>query len=297
VFCDRAEAIFTSIEAVPTWEAVIQSEPALRKALSPTEFDNALEAIADFADVKSPFTAGHSRGVADLAGAAATTVGLRQADATNVRRAGLLHDLGRLGVPNSIWDKQGDLTLSETERVRMHPYLTERTLASSPALAPLGVIAIQHHERLDGSGYPRGLKGDALTLSGRVLAAADSYHSKIEPRPHRRAVTAAEAAALLRSDVRDGRLDGEAVEAVLESAGHRTRRRPSSLAGLTPRELDVLRLLARGLATKEIAAALGISRKTVGNHVEHIYGKLGVSNRAMATLFAAKHGLLDAEPE
>jgi HD-GYP domain-containing protein (c-di-GMP phosphodiesterase class II) len=295
VFCDHAHDIFEAIDAVPTWDAVIQSEPALRKPLTAAEFDNALEAIADFADVKSPFTAGHSRGVADLAGDAAKAVGLKKADAINVRRAGLLHDLGRLGVPNTIWDKQGELTLTESERVRMHPYLTERTLASSPALAPLGVIAIQHHERLDGSGYPRGLKGDALSLSGRVLGAADAYHSKIEPRPHRPAVKAAEAAALLRAEVREGRLDGEAVEAVLESAGHRTRRRQTTLGGLTERELDVLRLLARGLATNQIAHELGISGKTAGNHVEHIYSKLGVSNRAMATLFAAKHGLLDAE--
>jgi HD-GYP domain-containing protein (c-di-GMP phosphodiesterase class II) len=295
VFCEQADAIFDGLDTLPTWDAVIQSEPALRKPLTPEEFDNALEAIADFADVKSPYTAGHSRGVADLAGAAATTVGLNAGDATNVRRAGLLHDLGRLGVPNSIWDKQGELSLTESERVRLHPYLTERTLASSPALAPLGVIAIQHHERLDGSGYPRGLKGDALSLSGRVLGAADAYHAKIEPRPHRPAAKAAEAAAMLRADVRDGRLDGQAVEAVLESAGHRTRRRPSALGGLTPRELDVLRLLARGESTKQIATSLGISRKTAGNHVEHIYTKLNVSNRAMATLYAAKHGLLDAE--
>lgn len=295
VFCGKADAIFDDIDATSSWDAVIQAEPSLRKPLTAAEFDNALEAIADFADVKSPFTAGHSRGVADLAGAAAVVVGLADDDATNVRRAGLLHDLGRLGVPNSIWDKQGELTLTESERIRMHPYLTDRTLASSPALAPLGVIAIQHHERLDGSGYPRGLKGDALSLSGRVLAAADAYHAKIEPRPHRAAVKAGEAAALLRAEVRDGRLDGETVEAVLEAAGHRTRRRPTTLGGLTPRELEVLRLLARGQSTKEIAVTLDISRKTAGNHVEHIYTKLGVSNRALATLFAAKHGLLDAE--
>lgn len=295
-FCARADAIFADIDTTSTWSAVIEAEPSLRRPLTEPEFDNALEAIADFADVKSPYTAGHSRGVADLAGAAAGVVGLPAVDAITVRRAGLLHDLGRLGVPNSIWDKHEALTLSETERVRMHPYLTERTLASSPALAPLAAVAIQHHERLDGSGYPRGLRGEALSVSGRVLAAADAYHAKLEPRPHRDAVKPAEAASLVRAEVRQGRLDGDAVEAVLESAGHRTRRRPTTLAGLTPRELDVLRLLARGQSTKEIATTLAISRKTAGNHVEHIYTKLGVSNRALATLFAAKHGLLDAEP-
>jgi len=102
-----------------------------------------------------------------------------------VRRAGLLHDLGRLGVSNAIWDKRGPLTAAEFERVRLHPYLTERMLASSEALAPLGAIAVQHHERLDGSGYPRGLLGDAITPEGRILAAADAYHAMTEARPHR----------------------------------------------------------------------------------------------------------------
>jgi HD-GYP domain-containing protein (c-di-GMP phosphodiesterase class II) len=233
--------------------------------------------------------------VADLAGDAARTLGLPAADATAVRRAGLLHDLGRLGVSNTIWDKGDALTMAEAERVRLHPYLTERALASSPGLAPLGELAIQHHERLDGSGYPRGLKGEALTPAGRVLAAADMYRAKVEPRPHRPAASAAEGATILRDEVRAGRLDGDAVDAVLRAAGHRVRRRRDSVAGLTPREVEVLRLVALGLSNKQIAHALGISRKTAGNHVEHIYAKTGVSNRAMASLFAARHGLVEPD--
>ena len=95
--------------------------------------------------------------MADLACAAATLYGLPEDEARLVRRAGLVHDLGRLGVSNAIWDKRGPLTAAEVERVRMHPYLTDRMLASSEALAPVGAIAVQHHERLDGSGYPGGL--------------------------------------------------------------------------------------------------------------------------------------------
>ena len=188
-----------------TWPAVIDAEPALGIVLSDEELESALEAIADFTDLKSPWTIGHSRGVADLAGAAATMYGLSDADATLVRRAGLVHDLGRLGVSNAIWDKRGTLTAAELERVRLHPYLTERMLASSPALAPLGAIAVQHHERLDGSGYPRGLSGDAITPAGRILAAADAYHAMTEPRPHRAARTAEEAAAELRAERRGAR--------------------------------------------------------------------------------------------
>ena len=296
VLCDSADEVFDGLDGTTSWDDVIAAEPSLGAPMADGEVDTALEAIADFTDVKSPYTIGHSRAVGDLAGEAAAGLGLPAGEATAVRRAGLLHDLGRLGVPNTIWDKPGALTFSETERVRLHPYLTERTLSSSPALARLASIASQHHERLDGSGYPRGVGGDALTPAGRVLAAADAYRAKIEPRPHRDAVGGDEAAGVLRSEVRAGRLDGDAVEAVLAAAGHRPRRRPDSVAGLTPREVEVLRLLARGLSTKQIAADLGISRKTASNHLEHVFTKLGVRNRALASLAAARYGLIGDPP-
>jgi DNA-binding CsgD family transcriptional regulator len=209
--------------------------------------------------------------------------------------AGLVHDLGRLGVSNAIWDKRGPLTAAELERVRLHPYLSERMLASSDALASVGAIAVQHHERLDGSGYPRGLSGDGLTPAGRILAAADAYHAMTEPRPHRDALAADEAAAELRSGVRQALFDGRAVEAVLSAAGHPVKRRREWPGGLTSREIEVLRLLVRGLSNKEIAEKLVISRKTAGSHVEHIYSKIGVSNRAQASLFAIKHGLMTGD--
>jgi HD-GYP domain-containing protein (c-di-GMP phosphodiesterase class II)/DNA-binding CsgD family transcriptional regulator len=291
-FVDEATSVFAEVDAVKTWDAVIAAEPALETRLTDKEFGAALEAIADFTDLKSPYTIGHSRGVADLAEDAARAHGLDEGETTTVRRAALVHDLGRLGVPNTIWDKQGELTQAETERVRMHPYLTERMLASSPALAPLAGIAVQHHERLDGSGYPRGLTGDALTPAGRVLAAADMYHGRVEPRPHRPARSADEAASEVRDEVKAGRLDGQAVDAVLQAAGHRVKRRRDWPAGLTTREVEVLRLLARGLSNKQIAARLVISRKTASNHIEHIYTKIGVTNRALASLFAAKHRLI-----
>jgi HD-GYP domain-containing protein (c-di-GMP phosphodiesterase class II) len=296
VFAAAADELFADLDRTSTWEAVIAAEPATPGAatvlLDGARLDNALAAIADFTDVKSPYTIGHSRGVADLAGEAARIAGLGEASATLVRRAGLVHDLGRLGVPNTIWDKQAPLSASETERVRLHPYLTERMLAYSPALAPLAAIAIQHHERLDGSGYPRGLSGGALTPEGKVIAAADFYRSRTEPRPHRPAGTPEEAASHARGEVRAGRLDGDAVAAVLAAAGHRPTRRQARSAGLTRREVEVLRLLAQGLSNAEIASRLVISRKTVGHHIEHIYAKTGTTNRALASLFAANHGLV-----
>jgi DNA-binding CsgD family transcriptional regulator len=179
--------------------------------------------------------------------------------------------------------------------VRMAPYLTERMLQQSPTLGALGRIAVQHRERLDGSGYPRGLSGGAIGRPARVLAAADAYQAMREERPHRPARGADDAAAELRAEVRAGRLDGEAVEAVLSAAGHRVRRRREGPAGLTAREVEVLRLLAQGFSNKDIAQRLVISPKTAGNHIEHIYAKLGTSSRAAASLFALQHGLLPEE--
>ena len=241
VFTAEAAALLDGLDEASSWDAVIAAAPATGMRLAGAELDAALEAIADFADVKSPYTIGHSRGVADLAGAAAGGLGLDDRAASLIRRAGLVHDLGRLGVPNTIWDKPAALSRAEDERVRMHPYLTERMLTCAPALAPLAAIAGQHHERLDGSGYPRGLSGSALSPEGRVLAAADFYHSRTEPRPHRPAATPGEAAAQLRAEVRAGRMDGEAAAAVLTAAGHRAVRRAAWPAGLTSREVEVLR--------------------------------------------------------
>ena len=203
-----------------------------------------------------------------------------------------MHDLGRMGVANTIWDKRVPLTAGEVERVRLHPYYTDRILASVPALACLAPIAAQHHERLDGSGYPRGSTAESLTPEGRLLAVADCYQAWSEPRPYREALDAGSAATRLRDDVKAGRLDGGAVAAVLRAAGHRIRRNREWPAGLTAREVEVLRHLARGMSQKEIAERLVISRKTASNHVEHIYTKIGVSNRALASLFATRHGLL-----
>jgi HD-GYP domain-containing protein (c-di-GMP phosphodiesterase class II) len=296
LLAEEAGSVLGDLDSTSSWDAVIAAEPALARSISDEELGGVLEAVADFVDLKSPYTLGHSRTVADLAGAAAGASGLPAAEATLARRAGLVHDLGRLGVSNAIWDKRGELTRTDWERIRLHPYFTERMLASSHALAPLAAVAAHHHERVDGSGYPRALVGEALTPSARILAAADVYTALTEDRPHRPACSAEEAASIVRGEVRAGRLDGDASDAVLAAAGHRVPRRREGPAGLTAREIEVLRLVARGLSTKEIAERLVISRKTARNHVEHIYAKARISNRAQASLFAVKHGLLpDAE--
>lgn len=293
LFVSEAESLFAGLDGVSTWETVMATEPLLERELTDDELDAALAAVADFVDVKSPYTIGHSRGVAELAMGASTVAEFPAGEVRQVYRAGLLHDLGRLGVSNAVWDKHTPLSQPEVERVRLHPYFSERMVASSPVLAPLAGLASQHHERLDGSGYPRGLTGEAITPAGRIMAAADFYRAKTEERAHRPAVSAEGAADLLRGEVRAGRIDPDAADAVLRAAGQRVGRRRVWPAGLTAREVEVLRLVARGLSRQQIAERLVISRKTASNHVEHIYTKIGVQNRAMASMFAMRHGLLD----
>src|ERR1700751_3105775 len=206
MLCQRAPLIFGDLGTAASWHLVIDSEPSLAAVISGTGLDDALSAIGEFAELKSPWLMGHARGVAELATDAGRSGGFPQADVSSLRRAAFVHDIGRLGVPNTIWDKPASLTRPELERVRLHPYLTERMLSFSPGLAPLGTIAAQHHERLDGSGYPRGLSGDAISTAGRILAAADGYHALTQARPHRAPPPAADAAAELRGGGSPGRL-------------------------------------------------------------------------------------------
>ena len=292
-FSQQASLLLAGLEDEPTWETVLSLEPGTRAYLSDQQFDNACQAMADFADLKSPYTLGHSAGVAQLAASAAQRYGLPEIDIAVLSRAGLLHDIGRVSVSAGIWGKHGPLTEREWERVRMHPYYTERVLARPPFLARLGALAALNHERLDGSGYYRALPGSMLSPSARILAAADVYHAMTEPRPHRPALLPEIAAEQLRREVRAGRLDSEAAESVLAAAGHQVRiARKDLVGGLSTREIEVLRQVARGYTKKQIAELLIISEKTVDNHIQHIYNKIGVSTRAGATLFAMDHDLL-----
>jgi len=294
LFCDVAGDLLVDLDSRAELAALIDGEPRLCRAMSQAELESALEVLADFTDLRSRYRAGHSRAVAELATRAAALSGLRDGEIVMLRRAALTHDIGLHGVPGSILDKPGPLSSAEAERIRLRSYWTERVLARPAALAAIGELASMANERLDGSGYHRGLSGAAIPATGRILAAADAYRAMSEPRPHRPALSGMKIAAGLRRDVRAGRLDGQAVEAVLQAAGRRPRGRRSGPQGLTARELEVLVLIARGASTRQVARMLGISAKTVGTHVEHIYTKTGASTRTTATLFAVQHGLLDS---
>ena len=193
-----------------------------------------------------------------------------------------------------MWEKPGPLATAEWEQARLHAYLSERVLATSAALAPMAAIAGMHHERLDGSGYHRGCRGPELPPAARVLAAADAFQAMAQPRPHRAALAPEQAADVLAAEAHAGRLDPDAVAAVLETAGRPPSRLRHELrpGGLSDREVEVLRLVAAGYTNPDIGRRLGISRRTAEHHVQHIYTKIGVSTRAAATLFALEHSLL-----
>jgi HD-GYP domain-containing protein (c-di-GMP phosphodiesterase class II) len=270
VVVDAFVADAAAILAVPptgdAWAATLREAPDRGEGLGAAELDGLLVALGDFVDLKCPFTFGHSQAVAQLAADAATAAGLDKAAVTTVRRAAHVHDLGRIGI-------------------------SVRILSHVAGLEQVAELAGNHHERLDGSGYPRGLSAAALSLSDRILAAAVAYQSAREPRPYRDELPPDPAARRLQDGVRDGAFDRIAVDAVLHAAGHATTRRVARADGLTPREVEVLCLVARGASNKEIAAKLVISEKTARNHVERIYAKIGVSNRIGASMYALDHGL------
>jgi HD-GYP domain-containing protein (c-di-GMP phosphodiesterase class II) len=288
---DDAEEILALDPEAAAWDEVLACEPGPRVTLEGEAIDRALSAMGGFADLISPYLSGHSAGVAELAAAAAKRCRLNATGATTVRRAALVHDLGRVAIGARTWQKPGPLTVGEWEQVRLHPYQTERVISRSPFLSALAPVAGAHHERLDGSGYHRGSSAAELALPARLLAAADVFHAMCEPRPHREPVGPKQAAEHLGREASAGRLDPDAVAAVVEAAGERVPRleRP---AGLTDREAEVLGMLARGLQTKQVARGLGISVKTADSHIQHAYRKVGVSTRAAATLFAMEHGLI-----
>jgi len=291
VFLDEQGPLFDAIEAPRVFERFLELEPEPIEWADDRRIDHLARALAIFADLKSPVFMIHSTGVAALAERAAGQLGLGPEETRALRLAGLLHDLGRVSVPNSILTNPGPLDWGAWERVRLNPYYTGRILGPIEALAPVAEIATAAHERLDGSGYPQHRMAPALSLPARVLAAADMAFAMSEDRPHRPALSAETIARLLVAEAGSGRLDARAVDAVLASMGLPERAAPAATYGLSERELEVSRLLARGKSNKEIGAHLHISPRTVQIHVAHIFDKLGVRSRAGAAIWLIEHDL------
>jgi HD-GYP domain-containing protein (c-di-GMP phosphodiesterase class II) len=294
VAIEHAADLLDGLDSVDAWTTVIEGSAPLDRVMGEGELDMCLETFADYADLKSPWFLGHSRATAALTAEAARRGRLPPDDVRLVRRAALVSRLGVIGVSAATWNRPGHLSAIELERVHRVPYLTERVLKNQPVLAEIGSVAGMFHERLDGSGYPRGLSASAIPPGARLLAAAEVYQALREDRPHRPAFSRDDAAKLLAREVTAGRLDGAAVHAVLAAAGHQTRRQPTLTGGLSPREAEVLALVARGFSNKQIAARLSITPKTAGSHIEHIYDKIGATTRGSAALYAMRHGLVDA---
>ncbi len=272
------------VEPADSWDAALAVAPR-GAPLSEVGAHESLLVLADFADLKSPWTSGHSRAVAALA---------LEASGPLAEAAALVHDFGCVAVPNTIWDKPGPLSRDERDRAETHALVTDQLLRRVPYTATLAGPASAAHERIDGSGYHRRVDGAYLDQAHRVIAAADCYQAMTSDRPHRPAYSPKDAAVELRAMSAAGRLDGEAVERVLAAAGHRRTARPPLPAGLTAREVEVLRLLALGLTVRQVADRLVIAAKTADHHVQHIYTKIGVSTRGAAALFAIENGLLAA---
>jgi HD-GYP domain-containing protein (c-di-GMP phosphodiesterase class II) len=276
---------------------VLSLEPRPRRILEGADLDRALEVAADFIDLKSPYMAGHSRRCAQLSADAATQLGCSDDEIMTLRRAALVHEFGTTAVSNSILDKSSALTRAEFDRVELHPMLTEQMLRRTPALAALNPVAAAHHEKANGSGYHKRVKSEAVSTCGQILATTDIYVGLTTDRADRPAFSNDSAAAEVRRMVVTGVLDQRTTNAVLEAAGHGaqnglTSARPKNVHGLTAREVEVLRLAARGLTTGEIATQLFISPKTADHHIQHVYGKIGVSSRAAAMLWAIQNAVV-----
>src|SRR5581483_4674319 len=200
-FLRRGPELLRLVSADSVWERFLATEPAPWLRIGPEQVSGLALAFARFVDLKSPFTLAHSTGVARLAERAAAHAGLADVERETLRTAALLHDLGRVSVPNGIWEKAGPLNPAEWERVRLHAYQSERIVAQTPLLQPYARIAGLHHERADGSGYHRGVAGTGIGRMAGLLAAADAYQAMTEERPYRRAYTPQAAARTLAGEV------------------------------------------------------------------------------------------------
>jgi HD-GYP domain-containing protein (c-di-GMP phosphodiesterase class II) len=198
---DDAEEILALDPEASAWDEVLACEPEPRLTLEGEAIDRALSAMGGFADLISPYLTGHSAGVAELAAAAAKRCRLDATRATAVRRAALVHDLGRVAIGARTWQRAGPLTPGEWEQVRLHPYQTERVISRSPFLSALAPVAGAHHERLDGRGYPRGIGADAIGLETRIITVADIFDAITATRPYRAAIPIPRALSLMRAQV------------------------------------------------------------------------------------------------
>ncbi|MBM3925356.1 MAG: HD domain-containing protein [SAR202 cluster bacterium] len=301
---DVVDAFIQASQRPDFWSALeMESAQAAVLALAPdspydavtdAHLDNTCEVLADFIDMKSPFTWGHSKAVADAAVGIAKQLRLPDTDITRLQRAALVHDLGKVTVPCSAMEKQDKFSTDERERIRLHAYYTERILSNVAPLRDLGADAAAHHEWVDGRGFHRQLRAAQTTLHQRILATADAF--AISTHNHGNPVDPEAALRQMKASVAT-QLDPLCYEGL---AGHlqgapapaRPVFRDQRLGSLSDREIEVLRALAQGMRNRQIADSLVISPKTVERHLENIYGKLDITSRTSAVIFALQNGIV-----
>ena len=197
----RADAFWTGLDDDALALRVAALEPApLAIAVDDDRLEAITAAFADVVDAKSPYTAGHSRRVAEYADGIAAQLSLAPARRLELRRAALLHDIGKLGVSNGILDKPGKLDESEWAQVRRHPALSEEILSRVSVFRPLAAITGAHHERLDGRGYPNGIEAGQIGLETRIITACDIFDAITAERPYRGPIPVAECLEIMRRD-------------------------------------------------------------------------------------------------
>lgn len=291
----RNTGLWETLAQQDLWQIVLDLEPdSSYRDIGEAKLDNVAFAVADFVDLKTPITVGHSRETARIAEGIARRMQLPASDVTNVRRAALVHDLELIALPGEILYHRGSLNETDKEKMRLHPYYTERILSHVPALDAVAAIAGKHHERLNGTGYYRGLAGNEIPVGACILALADEFQERLhasssQPGPDPKDVLKAiqpEVGSLFSPVCFD------ALAQELGVAENKLPRRPALPAGLTDREVEVLRLVATGAGNRQIAQQLVVSEKTIAHHLEHIYNKIGVSSRAAAVFFAMEHDLI-----
>lgn len=291
----RQSNLWETLARPDLWEVVLDLEPdSPYRYVSEAKLDDVALAAADFVDLKSPSTVNHSRETAHFAEYIARRMDLPETETAIIRQAALVHDLGHLALPGYILRNQGHLSAVDKEKLRLHPYYTERVLSRVPALASIAAVAGMHHERMNGSGYYRGLAGDELPVSACILALADDFQERLHAdlkHPDRDPIEVLKA---MQPDV--GPLfSPDCFAALAEELGvaaPKPPRRGKWPAGLTDREVEVLQQVVKGDTNRQIAQELVISERTVAHHLEHIYDKIGISSRAAAVFFAMEHELI-----
>jgi HD-GYP domain-containing protein (c-di-GMP phosphodiesterase class II) len=289
----RDETFWAEFEAHDIRDRVLALEPESDwRLVDEARIEDVALAFADFIDLKSRYKAAHSRRVGAIAEQLARIMRCAEEAVTQIRRAGLMHDLGVVAIPSYSLDRPWrELSESERDACRLYPYHGERILKRVPALAPLAEMVGTHQERMDGSGYYRGMSGQQISLGARIIAVADRLDELTHDGAANTALPVTQALDVLASEP----LDQEVLGALRRSLGEQAivvAAPPRHPASLTDREIEVLTLMTQGMTRREIGHRLAISEHTVRNHLDHIYDKTGTSNRVSATMFAMENGIL-----